>query len=55
MNAGIDQNSSDLLKGLHWLPVHARIMFKNLILVFRGLNGTASTYLQNMLTLCNSK
>ncbi|KAK0147107.1 hypothetical protein N1851_013551 [Merluccius polli] len=35
-----------LLKGLHWLPVVARIRFKTMVLAYKAVNGTAPTYLQ---------
>src|SRR4029434_7959835 len=34
-----------LLIELHWLPVAARIKFKSLMLAYRVLDGSASTYL----------
>ena len=49
LNATYDQNSNDLLKQLHWLPVRARIMFKVLVIVFRVVQGTAPSYLRDML------
>merc|ERR1712208_221472 len=36
------------LMGLHWLPVAARIQFKTLVLAYRAANGTAPSYLQDM-------
>ncbi len=37
---------------LHWLPVHYRIHFKILLLVFKCLNGEAPVYLQDMISRC---
>ena len=39
------ENVSQLLKELHWLPIENRIKFKAAVLVFRCLEGTAPTYL----------
>ena len=36
------------LKDLHWLPVHYRIHFKLLLLVFKCLNGMGPEYLTSM-------
>ena len=38
----------DTLKDLHWLPVHYRIQFKLLLLVFKCLNGMGPDYLTSM-------
>ena len=40
-----------ILKALHWLPVQKRIHFKILLLVYQSLQGTAPTYIQNLLHL----
>ena len=34
---------------LHWLPVQYRIVFKILLLVYKGLNGLAPTYISELL------
>ena len=34
-----------VLKELHWLPVHKRIIFKLLVLTYRSIRGTAPQYL----------
>ena len=39
-----------MLKHLHWLPVHLRIEFKVLLLVYKALHGKAPDYLSNMLS-----
>ena len=39
-----------ILRDLHWLPVQKRIEFKLLSLAFSCLDGTAPSYLQNILT-----
>jgi len=35
------QHISDVLRNLHWLPVHARIDFKTLILTYKAVHGAA--------------
>ena len=37
------------LIALHWLPVHSRIQFKILLIVFKCLNGQAPEYLETLL------
>ena len=37
------------LKKLHWLPVKYRIIFKILLLVYKGLHGLAPTYIAELL------
>ena len=36
---------------LHWLPVHSRIIFKLLLLVYKALNGKAPSYISSLLSL----
>ena len=38
-----------ILRGLHWLPVSARIEFKILLLVFKVSNGLGPLYLSELL------
>ena len=38
-----------ILKSLHWLPIHRRIEFKLLLIVYHCLNNTAPSYLRDML------
>ena len=38
-----------LLKELHWLPEHKRIIFKLLALTYRSIRGTAPQYLSSLL------
>ena len=38
-----------VLTQLHWLPVHFRIVFKILLLVYKCLNGMCPIYLANLL------
>ena len=35
---------------LHWLPVHVRIHFKVLLLVYKALNGMAPLYIRELLS-----
>ena len=42
---------SQYLQELHWLPVNKRIMFKILMYVFKGLNGSGSRYLTSSLSV----
>ena len=37
------------IKSLHWLPIHLRIKYKILILVFKCLSGDAPLYLQSLI------
>ena len=39
------------LQDLHWLPVHARIHFKILILVFKGIYGLATPYIRDLISV----
>jgi len=40
---------SPVLFRLHWLPVHARIQYKVLLIVFKCLTGQAPEYLRSMI------
>ena len=40
---------------LHWPPVKYRIEFKTLLIVFKGLNDKATTYIQEMITPSKNK
>ena len=44
-------SAAPLLRGLHWLPVERRIVFKTCVLVYRCLEKTAPTYLSDLLKL----
>ena len=39
---------------LHWLPVQYRIIFKVLLLVYKGLNGLPPAYISELLHYCIS-
>ena len=43
------EDSKELLKGLHWLPVEHRIDFKLACLIFKCLNGLAPPYLDDLI------
>ena len=45
---------SPLLRGLHWLPVKARIEFKILLITFKAIHGLAPKYLCELLTFKSS-
>ena len=42
--------SEPLLKSLHWLPVHCRIIFKICTIAYLALSSTQPAYLNSMLT-----
>ena len=42
-------HNTPVLQSLHWLPVKYRVIFKILLLVYKGLNGLALTYIADLL------
>ena len=46
--------SHPFLRGLHWLPVKARIEFKILLITFKAIHGLAPKYLRDSLTFKSS-
>src|SRR6218665_1189638 len=42
------------LKQLHWLPIHARIVFKISLLMHHIHSGTSSSYMSSMVTPCSA-
>ena len=42
--------SAPLLRDLHWLPLQSRIIFKLLLLTYKGINGLLPSYLAEFLT-----
>ena len=40
-----------LLRDLHWLPIHSRIMFKTLVLTYKAAHLSAPQYLHPLVTL----
>ena len=48
-----DHNSvTELMWGLHWLPIRARIQYKILLLVYKAFANGSPTYLADMMTSC---
>ena len=45
-----DDHITPVLKGLHWLPVQERIMFKILLLTYRTIHGSAPSYLSELVS-----
>ena len=45
-----DDHITPVLKGLHWLPVQERIMFKILLLTYKTIHGTAPSYLSELVS-----
>ena len=48
-------SSTEALKSLHWLPIHLRIKYKVLTLVFRSLHGLAPNYLCELISVVDSR
>ena len=46
-------NVTELMWGLHWLPIRARIQYKILLLVYKAFTNGSPTYLADMMTSCN--
>ena len=40
---------SHVLRSLRWLPVRERVLFEILLLVFQSLNGTSSSYIEELI------
>ena len=55
LNTNKYASSTESLIALHWLPVQARIIFKNLTLVHQCIYGNAPEYLRNLLKKKQSK
>ena len=43
------EHITPVLASLHWLPVHFRIQFKTLLIVFEALNGQAPSYMTDLI------
>ena len=43
------EHITPVLVDLHWLPVHYRIVFKILLLVYKSINGMSPGYLSDLL------
>ena len=44
---------TELMWGLHWLPIRARIQYKILLFVYKAFTNGSPTYLADMMTSCN--
>ena len=55
INASKFDHISPILKTLHWLPVHLRIQFKVLLMVYRSLHKMAPDYICDLLHPVASK
>ena len=55
VRAGRRDHISSILKRLHWLPIRQRIVYKALVLTFRGLHGLAPKYISVHLHKPSSK
>ena len=49
------EHITPILRSLHWLPVHYRIVFKILLLTYKALNGLASDYIEDLLKYNDSR
>ena len=47
--ASKSEHITPLLKGLHWLPVHMRIIYKILVLTFKSIKGISPVYISSLL------
>ena len=45
-----DHSVTELMWGLHWLPICARIQYKILLLVYKAFTNGSPTYLADMMT-----
>ena len=45
----MQEHITPILRSLHWLPVHYRIVFKILLLTYKALNGLAPDYNKDLL------
>ena len=45
------EHITDTLVSLHWLPIHERVEYKILLLVFKALHGLAPGYLSDLLNV----
>jgi len=43
------EHITPILKKLHWLPVHYRIVYKILLLVYKALNGAAPRHISDLI------
>jgi hypothetical protein len=45
------EHISPVLQALHWLPVHKRVIYKILVLVYKVLHGNGPVYLNELLSI----
>ena len=43
-------STTPIMFKLHWLPLHSRIIFKLLLIVYEALNGKAPSYISSLLS-----
>ena len=53
IKSGKYDSSTEALKTLHWLPIHLRINYKVLVLMFKCIHGIAPNYLCDKIILSN--
>ena len=46
---------TELMWGLHWLPIRARIKYKILLLVYKAFTNGSPTYLADMMTVRSTR
>ena len=51
MDIGKYSHITPALYDLHWLPIHARIHFKILLLAFKVIHGQAPAYLSSLMSV----
>jgi len=51
MDIGKYSHITPALNDLHWLPIHARIHFKILLLAFKVIHGQAPAYLSSLVSV----
>ena len=49
MRVSKEVDSKSLLHQLHWLPIWKRIIYRNLLLLFKAMNGNSPGYLMDLL------
>ena len=49
MGVSKEVDSKSLLHHLHWLPIWKRIIYKNLLLLFKAMNGNSPEYRMDLL------
>ena len=48
------EHITPIIRSLHWLPIHQRIHFKILLLVYKAVHNLAPVYLQDLIALRSS-